>query len=279
MDKSFDSKNNNYNEREEIYKKIATQLLKEVLDEDLSAIQNRDKILDIYKQISTSTQKDKNYYLVHSKIQKNDKDSSIVNENFMDILIKNNEKLYNEIYKKIKSEFVFEIELHKYGRVFNSIRQRWAYILYPNTFGSTKEPPLKAKQGKSGSASASTLKFKDKNYCLETMQKIEIEKYSNNLKDYKSDPKKNPLRIRINYKDINKKNRDTDIFLYFQNEETAKQTYDLLMLMRINFLKKNNQNTNTKNMMENLKDISSNIEGSHKFAIMKKIIGERLLKI
>ena len=79
------------NERDEIYKKIATQLLQEVLDEDLSAIQNREKILDIYKKISTQND-EKNYYLVHTKLQK-EYDSNVVDEDFMHILIKNNENV------------------------------------------------------------------------------------------------------------------------------------------------------------------------------------------
>lgn len=247
--------------RDEIYKKIAQQLLKEVLNEDLSTIVNRDKIFEVFRKISTQ-QDDKNYLLVHTKLQNNlASDQSFQGDDIIEMLMKNNEKLYNQIYQKIKSEFIFEIELHKYGRKVNSIRKRWAYILYPDTFASTIEPFLINMNKKKPQ------KFKNKNYSLENMRNIIIQQYTTNLKDYKADKIKNPVRIAIEFIDINKNNRTTEIFLYFENMIRAKETYDLLMLMRMWMISKKNSS-----LALSLNSLLKTIEPAHKYVLMKKII-------
>jgi len=251
------------NYKDEIYKLIATQLLQEVMNEDLSTIVNRDRIFEIFKKISTQGQDKKNYLLVHTRLQNNlVSDQSFQNDDFMEILMKNNEKLYNEIYQKIKSEFTFDIVLHKYGRKINRIRERWAYIIYPDIFGSTADPISKIKKKKSGNVS-----FKNKNFSLEKMLNIEIQKFDKVLKDYKADNRKYPIRISIKFNDVNKDDRETFIYLYFENEQNTKQTYDLLMQMRMKFLIKNNAQ-----ILGNLQHIAQSIEPASKFMLMKKII-------
>jgi len=253
--------------KDEIYKIIAAKLLQEVLNEDLSTIVNRDRILDIFNRISSQEKENKNYFLVHTNLQNNlDNEQSFQNGDLIiDILMKNNEKLYNEINQKVRSEFLFDIELHKYGRTYNRITPRWAYIIYPDIFGTTAQSflnknNLEKKRNKQ-------IEFKNKNFSLEKMRNITIQQYEKTLKDYKTDSKKNPVRILIEFIDIHKNDRITQMYLYFENLQNAKQTYDLLMLMRMKFLSKKNPQ-----LLENLNSITKYIEPAHKFILMKKII-------
>lgn len=259
--------------KDEIYKQIATQLLQEVLKEDLSTIVNRDRIFEIFKKISTQENEKENYLLVHTKLQNNlINDQSFQNEDLvMEMLMKNNEKLYNEIYQKVKSEFFFDIELHKYGRTFNGIKKRWAYIIYPETFGSTKEPALRLSSAAKKKGAA--VVFKNKNFSLENTKNIAIQQYAVNLKDYKADKNKNPVRISIEFStDVasnanTKKSKTSEIFLYFENMQNAKQIYEVLLLMRMSLLRKRNPQ-----QLANLAALSQKVEAVHKFVLFKKIV-------
>ncbi len=180
--------------------------------------------------------------------------------------MKNNEKLYNEIYEKIKSEFFFDIELHKYGRTFNSIRKRWAYIIVPDTFGSTKDPaPTRASAAKK---KGDVIQFKNKNFALENAKNIAIQPHAASLKDYKADRSKNPVRIVIEFlTDPAIKTKTSEIYLYFENMQNAKQIYAVLLLMRMNLL-----NSRNPQLIGSLVSLSQKVESAQRFMIFKKIV-------
>ena len=246
--------------KDDLYRRIAEVLLREVINgKDLTTIMNGDKFFEILDSITQN--KNQNLYIVHTKL-KNDliTDQSFQNDECVDILNKNNQKLFQEIYQKIKKEFKFEIELHKYGKTFNKITKRWAYILYPDTFGSTNQPLLIKSSNKPPE------KIKDKNFSLKNMKSIIIEEFSTTAKDWKADKTVNPVRISIQFEDINKKKRITDIYLYFKSLDSAREILELLLLMRMKF--KSNESI----IFKTLPVLCKNIESANKFQIMKKFI-------
>jgi hypothetical protein len=229
---------------EQLHKLIAIELMKAMTrSKETNLIDNRNKIFEILEKIKSG-----NYYYIHQ-------DLNSVNMDAINNFNENKEVLFKNILKSVEQKLSFDIELGKYGKTFNSVRSRYALIMYPDGLWSIKAPLLSMDYFNRNMA-------KDKTEQL-LASTIKAETKGSDSRDWNVN-KKN-FRLCLEYPDKTKSIGKDIIYLYFQTSTQLEDANRMLQLIKLN-------KSSNVNLISNLQSMQKLIEGSYIFYGVFKLL-------